>query len=130
MPVRLVFFLGVGTLGLLVHMAVLALAFETFRVPFVLAQAIAALVAMTFNFFVNNRLTFHDRRLSGAWNLTLGLVSFCALCSFGALASVCVAWILFERGVHWWLAGLAGTLASAAWNYAATSLVIWRTVKR
>lgn len=130
MPVRLFSYAAVGGIGLLVHMALLALAFEAFDMPFVLAQALATLVAMAFNFFLNNHVTFHDRRLNGARSLMLGLLSFFALCSFGALASVSVAWLAYAGGAPWWLAGLIGTAVSAAWNYTATSLVTWRTVKR
>ena len=53
-------------LGVGVHMAVLTPLFKLLGVPFTLAQAIAAVVAMTFNFLLNNALTYRDQRLSGA----------------------------------------------------------------
>lgn len=120
----------VGGIGLFVHMALLALAFRVFEIPFAFAQTTATFIAMAFNFFANNHVTFHDRRLNGVRNLVLGLLSFLALCSLGALASVCVAWLAFAAGAPWWIAGPVGIVVSAAWNYAAASLVTWRTAKR
>jgi hypothetical protein len=35
--------------------------------PFVIGQLVAAVTAMTFNFFLNNLLTYRDRRLVGFW---------------------------------------------------------------
>jgi len=85
--------------------------------------------AMTFNFFVNNLLTYRDRRLKGAWAIVKGLVSFYIVCSLGAVANVGVATALFERDYVWWGAGLAGVLVGSVWNYAATSLFTWKQKK-
>jgi len=34
--------------------------------------------------------------------------------------------VLFREAYAWWLAGLAGILVGAVWNYAATALFTWR----
>ena len=74
---------------------------------------------------------FHDlaRRLKGIRALAGGLATFVAVCSVGALANVGIANYLFSDHQYiWWLAGLAGIFVGAVWNFAATSVVTWRTL--
>ena len=123
-PIRFVLFCLVGGIGLVVHLAALWLALTVALLPFVYAQAGATVVAMTSNFLINNELTFRDRRLRGA-RLFVGLLSFYAVCSIGAVANVGVATMVFERDTVWWLAGAAGALIGAVWNYAASSALTW-----
>lgn len=124
-PGRFVMFVAVGTLGVVVHVAVLGVGSEILGASFVVAQSVAAVAAMTFNFFLNNSLTYRDRRLRG-WGLLGGLLSFYAVCSVGAIANVGIADFLFIENYSWWLAGMAGVLVGAVWNYAATSVFTWR----
>jgi dolichol-phosphate mannosyltransferase len=125
-PVRFLIFGAVGALGLIFHMAVLSTAFEVARLPFAVSQALATSLAMAFNFFVNNTLTYRDRRLRGARQIIVGLVSFYAVCSLGAIANVGIANYVFANRYSWWLAGVAGVIVGAVWNYAATSVFTWR----
>lgn len=129
-PVRFVAFALVGGLGVLVHMAVLALLHKGSGAPFATGQAVATGVAMVFNFAVNNAITYRDRRLTGrAW--VRGLLSFVAVCSVGALANIGVANYLFGRDGGWVLAALSGILVGAVWNYAVTSVYTWgKAVRR
>lgn len=124
-PVRFVMFMAVGGVGVVVHMAVLTTMFQFAQQGFATSQAIAAVVAMTFNFFVNNFLTYRDKRRKG-WGMVAGLLSFYAVCSFGAVANVGIAGYLFSEQYAWWLSGIAGILVGAVWNYAASSLYTWK----
>jgi dolichol-phosphate mannosyltransferase len=128
-PLRFLLFVAVGGLGLAVHMAVLATALNLFGVAFAAAQGFATIVAMVSNFFMNNFLTYRDRRLKGTKQLCFGLLSFMAVCGLGALANVGIATMVFHQNYSWWLAGLAGVLVGAVWNYAATSVFTWREHK-
>jgi dolichol-phosphate mannosyltransferase len=56
-PTRFIVFSAVGALGVAVHMAVLALLFKSDALSFGWAQGWATLVAMTFNFALNNAIT-------------------------------------------------------------------------
>jgi dolichol-phosphate mannosyltransferase len=123
-PVRFVMFAAVGGLGVLVHMAVLALMLAA-GVVFFSGQAIATVVAMSFNFFLNNWLTYRDRRLKGLRAVAYGLLSFYAVCGLGAVANVGIANVLFERDYAWWLSAIAGILVGVVWNFAATSVFTW-----
>ena len=122
-PVRFVLFAAVGGIGVAVHLAALRLGLSA--LSFRSAQAIATLVAMSTNFALNNAFTYRDRRLKGV-KFLLGLLSFIAVCSVGAVANVGIATAVFERRYAWWLSGLAGAAVGAAWNYTVSSNLTWR----
>ena len=122
-PVRFFAFTLVGGAGVLVHMATLA-ALRFGSLSFANAQAVATVVAMVFNFWLNNLLTYRDRRLRGRRWLT-GLLSFMLACGLGAVANVGIASYLFESHTQWMLAALSGIAVGAVWNYAITQLYTW-----
>ena len=123
-PVRFVSFGFIGGLGVGVHMAVLSALYKGGVLDFATGQAAATVVAMVFNFTINNLITYRDRRLRGAAWLR-GLVSFMLACGIGAVANVGVANYLFGRDGGWLLAALAGIAVGAVWNYAVTSVYTW-----
>jgi dolichol-phosphate mannosyltransferase len=126
-PIRFVLFAVVGGLGLVVHLAVLWLCLNAIQLTFELSQATATGVAIIGNFTLNNFLTYHDRRLTG-WRFVRGLSSFALICSFGAVANVGIATLLFtQHHSFWWIAGIAGAAMSSVWNYTVTSVLTWRT---
>jgi dolichol-phosphate mannosyltransferase len=125
-PVRFILFMAVGGIGVVVHLAVLTTLFEVAQTKFVVAQGVATVVAMTFNFFLNNVFTYRDRRLRGFWPVLGGLFSFYLVCSAGAVSNVGVASFLFVRDFSWWISGVVGILVGAVWNYAASSILTWR----
>jgi dolichol-phosphate mannosyltransferase len=127
-PLRFIMFASIGGMGLIVHLAALATLNRGLATSFVFANSAAAIVAMTFNFFVNNLLTYRDMRLRGFWPIMRGLLSFYAVCAIGVISNVGVAAVLFQQNYTWFLAGLAGALLSAVWNYTATSIFTWHNV--
>lgn len=122
-PPRFVMFAAVGTLGVAVHLGLLRLAMGF--ADFTTAQAIATVVAMTFNFALNNQLTYRDRRLQGK-DFFWGLLSFYAVCSIGALANVGVAANLYKEHYSWLMSGVAGILVGVVWNYVMSAAFTWR----
>jgi dolichol-phosphate mannosyltransferase len=121
---RFIFFALVGSIGLVVHLSVL-FAGLLLHEPFRAAQIIATFVAMTSNFLLNNELTYRDRRLKG-WGMLRGFVLFCLIASVGVLANVDLAsWLYVERPI-WWVAGAVGAVMSVLWNYAMSTLFVWR----
>ena len=128
-PVRFVAFTLVGGIGVLVHLAVVAALFVWKDMAFLPAQAIATYVAMTFNYVVNNVLTYRDRRLRG-WGWLWGWFTFTLACSVGALANVGIASYIFESQSQWLLAAIAGILVGAVWNYAVTMVYTWNKPAR
>ena len=125
-PIRFFVFALVGGLGLVVHLALLWLCLNPMQLNFELSQATATGAAIIGNFTLNNWLTYHDRRLTG-WRFVRGLFSFALICSFGAIANVGIATLLFtQQHSLWWVAGIAGAAMSAVWNYAVSSTFTWR----
>ena len=125
LPTRFALFGTVGALGVGVHLAAVALLHLAAGQGFALATIIATLVAMTFNFWLNNWLTYRDRRLTGARAWATGWAGFVAACSIGALANVAVASLLEARGLWWLIASLAGIIVGAVWNFALSSRFVW-----
>jgi dolichol-phosphate mannosyltransferase len=121
---RFIFFAIVGTSGLAVHLVALKIAL-VFGLAFPAAQTAATLVALTSNFLLNNVLTYRDKRLRG-WAMLRGFIAFSAIGAVGALTNVGLAsWLYSEREV-WWVAGAAGAVMGALWNYAMSTLFVWR----
>lgn len=125
-PTRFVMFGLIGGIGVVVHLCLLWLIYGLLGASFVAGQVAATIGAMTFNFFLNNVLTYRDRRLRGASALARGWLSFCAVCSVGALANVGVAAFLFtEKYAYATASALAGILVAAVWNFALSSRFTW-----
>ena len=124
-PVRFALFAFIGVIGLGIHLAVLGASLKFLGFAFAPAQAMATVVAMTSNFFLNNLFTYRDQRLSGA-RLVRGLLSFYLICAVGAVANVGAASYLFDIEHTWWLAGFAGAVVGSVWNYAVSSVFTWK----
>jgi dolichol-phosphate mannosyltransferase len=120
---RFLMFGLVGGSGVLVNLGVLATLLAR-HIGFAEAQTFAMLTAMVSNYSLNNALTYRDRRRRG-WRFLTGLASFTALCSLGILAGVGVSTLLYQAAEPWWLAGIAGAMMGAMWNYVATSAITW-----
>jgi dolichol-phosphate mannosyltransferase len=125
LPPRFVMFVMIGSIGLLVHLGVLAFCYKLLQIQFYYSQALATLTAMTLNFNFNNVVTHRDRRLRGR-NLLWGHLSFYLVCSVGAVVNFQIADLLYRLRVAWPLAGLLGAMVGAVWNYAVSSVLTWR----
>lgn len=125
-PVRFVMFSSIGALGAGVHFAALWLFYRLFGTSFLAGTIAATFVAMTFNFFLNNALTYRDKRLKGFRQLLDGWVGFCLVCSVGAIANIGVAAFLHDvQQQQWAPAALAGIAVAAVWNFALSSRFVW-----
>lgn len=135
LPTRFALFGTIGAAGVLVHMAILAsflhwysgehYVFGRWITKFDVGQTIAAIVAMTFNFVLNNFLTYADTRLKGTVNLLKGWFRFALTCSVGMLANIGAAAALVRSGIHPYPAALVGIVIGSVWNYALSSKFVW-----
>jgi dolichol-phosphate mannosyltransferase len=128
LPTRFVLFLGVGSLGLLIHLLILGMFHIFAPAAFAAGQAVATLSAMMFNFFLNNLVTFRDRRLKGM-ALLRGLFVFYAACTLGVLINLSFADRLLYAGLPWYFAGICGVAISSVWNYGVNTIVTWRRAR-
>jgi dolichol-phosphate mannosyltransferase len=126
LPLRFISFGIVGTLGVLVHLAVLSTVLKLAGLGFEPAQAVATVVAMVFNFQLNNEITYRDQRLRGP-RLWRGLLVFMLVCGLGAIANVGIAKTLYDTHTNWSIAGAIGAVIGVVWNYAVSATLVWRT---
>ena len=89
-PLRFALFALVGGVELFVHMLIFWFALNVAEMAFSPAQASAAVLAMTSNFFINTFFTYRDRRLRG--------FAFYVICALGTVANVGIAGYIFSSG--------------------------------
>jgi len=123
---RFLMFCFVGLTGVVIHMAALQVAIQPLALRFGVAQVAATVLAVCWNFALNNMLTYRDQRLSG-WRFLTGLLRFQLICAVGAISNVGAAAWLYDYQQNWWLAGLGGALMSAVWNYVVSAAFVWRS---
>lgn len=125
LPTSFLLFGLVGGTGVFVHLFALWVTHQFLGFNFTNAQLTATIVAMTTNFVLNNELTYSDKKLRGS-RLWIGLLSFYAVCSIGALANVSVATWIYQANPDLFLAGILGALMSVVFNYSVTRVFTWR----
>jgi dolichol-phosphate mannosyltransferase len=126
LPLRFISFALVGAIGIFVHLAVLTTGLKWAGLGFEPAQAVATVVAMMFNFQLNNEITYRDQRLRGP-HLWRGLLLFMLVCGVGGIANVGIAKALYDSHTAWSIAGAIGAMIGVVWNYAVSATLVWRT---
>ncbi|HWU19598.1 MAG TPA: glycosyltransferase family 2 protein [Devosia sp.] len=125
LPPSFLLFGLVGGTGVVVHLASLWLFTSAIGANFVVSQIAATLIAMTWNFFLNNNLTYADRKLHG-FKLITGLIGFCGICALGGIANISVANAIYQANHQTFIAGLSGAIMSSVFNYAVTRAFTWK----
>jgi dolichol-phosphate mannosyltransferase len=125
LPMRFASFAVVGAIGMMVHLAVLSTLRGWTPLNFGPEQTIATVLAMAFNFELNNAITYADQRLRGP-RLWRGLVLFMLVCGLGAVANVGIATALYSSNTPWSVAGAMGAIVGVVWNYAVSATLVWR----
>jgi dolichol-phosphate mannosyltransferase len=124
LPPRLISFVGVGLIGSIFHFSVLYACMGLGTV-FWLAQAIATVVAMVFNFTINNVLTYSDDRLRGK-AFYKGLLLYSLIASVGIVANVSTAQITYMRlHGHTFIAATTGLVIDVIWRFVVSNRLIW-----
>jgi dolichol-phosphate mannosyltransferase len=123
-PVRFAVFALIGAAGIFVHLLVLWL-MSLLGFNFTISTSVAVLAAMTWNFVLNNIITYRDQRLRGRAFMA-GLASFYAIGAVGAVANIGIAQLLFEEGKSWWLGGFSAAIIGVVWNFTMSSFFTWR----
>ncbi len=128
-PARYVAFVVVGSVGTLLQLALVRLAYRNFGLPFVEAQATAAFLGIVFKFLINNVTTYRDIRLRG-WKLLTGFITYGFACAFGLVANVSIAEVLTEKGLPWYVGAAFGLVVGSVWDYGVGTVLTWRMLRR
>jgi dolichol-phosphate mannosyltransferase len=121
---RFMLFCLVGLTGLVVHLGILR-GLLAAALSFGAAQTLATIVAIAWNFVLNNLLTYRDQRLTG-WRFVIGLLGFEAICAVGAISNIGIATWIYDYDSVWWIAGLGGALIGTVWNFVVSAALVWR----
>lgn len=127
LPRRAISFALVGASGVLVQLVTARLLLQGDLLSFEQVLPFAVLTAATWNYLINNALTFRFQRQHGV-ALLKGLLRFWLVASLPVLANVGVASAYFnlvQSDVV--IAQLLGILVVFIWNYAASSRFVWNT---
>jgi dolichol-phosphate mannosyltransferase len=121
---RFMLFCLVGLTGLVVHLGILR-GLLVAALSFGVAQSFATIVAIAWNFVLNNLFTYRDQRLTG-WRFVTGLLGFEAICAVGAISNIGIATWIYDYDNVWWIAGLGGALIGTVWNFVVSAALVWR----
>jgi dolichol-phosphate mannosyltransferase len=121
---RFLLFCLVGLTGIGIHLSVLSVLLIS-DLSFGVAQALATVAAIAWNFVLNNLFTYRDQRLTG-WHFVTGLIRFQVICAIGAISNVGIATWIYDYDETWWIAGLGGALIGTVWNFVVSAALVWR----
>lgn len=127
---RWIAFNGVGALGILVQLGVLAILVRYFDVPYLFATAVAVEAAVLHNFVWHQRWTWRERRSRSRAQLAMRLWRFHVLNGFVSLAgNLSIARVLTgEFGADPVASNIAAIIVCSMINFAASELLVFRRV--
>ena len=123
--IRFILFCMVGLSGIFVQLLITG-ACMFFINQFPTAQTLGIIAAMTSNYFLNNSITFKERKLK-SFELMRGLFSFYLICSLGAFTNVAIASYIFDFSSNWLISSFIGAVFGAVWNFTLTSIFTWKS---
>jgi dolichol-phosphate mannosyltransferase len=122
-------FAFVGSTGFVVDLSVNLLAVEAFAIPFEVARLLGIAVAMTTNFVLNDRVTFHPgveygRPWPARYLAFVGTCSVPAIVNYGVSVGLKTTVPLFAR--FYPLAVVAGSLAGLVFNFVGAKWFVFK----
>lgn len=125
LPITLISFLIVGSLGVVVHMAVLKTALYCATDSFRYANAAAMAVAATFNYLLNNKATYRESTLSGK-RIFIGYAIYLSITSAGLALSLLISGEVYDHIAMPMVAALSGIVVGSLWNYFMSYNFVWK----
>ncbi len=129
-PPRFILYSAVGICGIGVHALVLALMLAIAPNEFAWSQSAATMVAIVWNFFLNNSVTYRDRKLKTTGAIVGGFLIYLGGCLVGFVSNLAISELLVDRGLPLLVAGSLGMLISAVWNFAVATSLAWQVGRR
>jgi dolichol-phosphate mannosyltransferase len=123
---RMLKFIGVGLSGSVVNLSLIALLREAVGFNYLLAGAIAFEISVIWNFMLNDRFTFSDRKRDGSKFISR-LWRFNTTSLGGFIIYVCLLAAFTELiGLHYILSAAVGIIAAFGWNFFINSTWTWK----
>ncbi len=123
--IRFILFCMVGLSGIFVQLLITGFAMLLIN-QFPTSQTLGIVAAMTSNYFLNNTITFQERKLR-SFDLIRGLFSFYLICSLGALINIATASYFFGFSSNWLISSFVGACFGAVWNFTLSSIFTWKS---
>ena len=123
--IRFILFCMVGLSGIFVQLFITGTSMFLIN-QFATAQTLGIIAAMTSNYFLNNTITFQERKLK-SFDLLRGLFSFYLICSLGAFTNIAIASYVFGFSSNWLISSFVGAIFGAVWNFTLTSIFTWKS---
>ncbi len=125
LPLRFVSFAAVGAIGVMVHLVVWACCARSTVLGFGAEQTIATLVAMMFNFELNNAITYGPAAEGTQAVARLAVVHGGVRRRRGGQYRHREVAVLNSH-TAWSIAGAMGAVIGVVWNYAVSATLVWR----
>ena len=123
--IRFILFCMVGLSGIFVQLLITGLVMLLIN-QFPTSQTFGIIAAMTSNYFLNNIITFQERKLKSL-DLIRGLFSFYLICSLGAFTNIAIATYIFSFSSNWLISSFIGACFGAVWNFTLSSIFTWKS---
>mgnify|MGYP002829862816 CR=1 FL=1 len=123
--IRFILFCMVGLSGIFVQLLITGIVMLLIN-QFPTSQTFGIIAAMTSNYFLNNIITFQERKLKSL-DLIRGLFSFYLICSLGAFTNMAIATYVFGFSSNWLISSFIGACFGAVWNFTLTSIFTWKS---
>ncbi|MEN6566317.1 MAG: glycosyltransferase family 2 protein [Veillonellales bacterium] len=115
----------VGFLGVFVNLLALRLLLNFFPLSQFAASVAASFIAMTHNFFWNDRVTWKERQYPVLWHRVLQFPQFMLVCGLGIAITALFARLFLSLGWNIYLGQLAGISVSTSWGFIANNRWTW-----
>jgi dolichol-phosphate mannosyltransferase len=135
---RLARFLVVGASGAIVNLGALAVLLEVFAVPVLSGKIVAIELSILWNFVLNDRFTFRDRR--GEHGVVVRLLKYNLVALVGLVIQLGISSLTDDALVRVlglgavghlrYLGQAVGIVAATAWNFLSNLLWTWRVRRR
>lgn len=117
-------YIGVGMIGLSLHIFFLYFIYKMININFLISHFLATLIAIFVNYTLNNILTFYNNNLIGIKWL-IGLFNYYVFCAYGIFISFAIAKTILSYELGWFLAGFMGAFTASVWNFTMSKFIIW-----
>ncbi len=116
----------IGASGVVVNMLVLSTLSKVVGVFFLYAGVVAIVAATTWNFLLNDAITWRDRRSMSLQQKLIRYFQYWGVTALGSSAHLFILYTLTSINVPYLWSNLAGITVAALWNFRTNARWTWR----